>query len=144
MTAVLLIAIPPVVVGADPEPKTTPAADLKALKGTWEVVTHEINGKTALDAGYASPKKIVISAGKMDLYESGQAEYPIKIDPTKTPKAIDVYTPKAMKFNAHTKGIYALDKDELRICLPLSGEVERPAKCNSKDFRHLYVLRRAK
>ena len=49
-----------------------------------------------------------------------------------------------MKFNEHTKGIYALDKDELRICLPLSGEVERPAKCNSKDFRHLYVLRRAK
>ena len=87
---------------------------------------------------------MVISAGRIDLSERGKPDMPIQIDPTKTPKAIDVYIPGAMKFKAHLKGIYELKKDELRICLPLSMEAGRPAKFSSKDFRRLYVLRRAK
>jgi uncharacterized protein (TIGR03067 family) len=145
VVSVLVLAAGVAVTPTAAESKQDPAAqELKALEGTWEVVTHEVNGKGASDAGYASPKKIVISAGGMDLYESGQAEYPIKIDPAKTPKAIDVYTPKAMKLNAHIQGIYALNKDELKICLPLSGEVERPAKFSSENYHALYVLRRVK
>src|SRR5262249_14444817 len=107
-----------------------------------KVVTHEVNGKKAPDD--IRIKKVVISAGKIDLYEKGKPDYPIKVDPTKTPKAIDVYIPGAMKFKAHVKGIYELKKDQLRICLPLSTEAGRPAKFSSKDFRCLYVLRRAK
>jgi uncharacterized protein (TIGR03067 family) len=126
-------------------PKDDPVArELKALEGTWVVVTHEVNGKKASDAGYSSPRTILISAGKIDLYDRGKADLPIKIDPGKTPKAIDVYYPMAMKLNAHNKGIYVLKKDELKICLPLSGEAERPTKFGSEGFRSLYVLRRKK
>jgi len=142
MTAVLLIALASTAIGADPEPKTTPAADLKALEGTWKVVTHEVNGKKAPDASRI--KKVVISAGKIDLYEKGQPDYPIKVDPTKDPKAIDVYIIGAMKAKAHVKGIYELKKGELRLCLPLSMEADRPAKFSSKDFHRLYVMRRKK
>src|SRR5262245_34288703 len=121
-TAVLLIVLPLIAVGADPEPKATPAADLKALEGTWEDVAHEMNGKTAPDASRL--KKVVISAGKIDLSEKGEPDFPIKVDPTKTPKAIDVYIIGAMKFKAHVKGIYELKKDELRLCLPYSMEAD--------------------
>jgi uncharacterized protein (TIGR03067 family) len=120
------------------------ARDLKALEGTWEVVTDEVNGKKASEAGYASPRRIVIAAGKMDLFERGEADLPIKIDPAKTPKALDVYYPKAMKLNAHDQGIYALDKDTLKICLPLSGEAKRPTTFSSEGFRRLFILRRMK
>jgi uncharacterized protein (TIGR03067 family) len=139
--ALLLIASSLLASGDDPEPKTT-AADLKALEGTWEVVTYEMNGKEAPETSRV--KKIVISAGKIDLYERGKPDFPIKVDPAKTPKAIDVYIIGAMKFKAHVKGIYELKKDELRICLPLSMEADRPAKFSSEEFRRLYVLRRAK
>jgi len=142
--ALLMIASSSVAAGADPPAKPDPAADLKALEGTWEVVSHEVNGKKASDAGHASPRKIVISAGKMGLDEKGEADRPIKIDPTRSPKAIDVYIPGAMKLRAHVKGIYALKGDELRICLPLSGEAERPTRFSSEDFHSLYVLRRVK
>jgi uncharacterized protein (TIGR03067 family) len=142
--ALLMIASSPVAPGADPTKKPDPAADLKALEGTWEVVSHEVKGKKASDAGHATPRKIVISAGKMDLDEKGEAARPIKIDPTRSPKAIDVYIPDAMKARAHLKGIYALKGDELRICLPLSFEAERPTRFSSEDFHSLYVLRRVK
>ena len=118
------------------------ARDLKALAGTWEVVKHEVNGKKASDADYYSPRKVVISAGKMDLFERGKADLPLKIDPTKKPKAIDVYFPGAMKAKYHKKGIYVLGKDQLTICLPLSAEAERPTKFSSKGFHSLYILRR--
>jgi uncharacterized protein (TIGR03067 family) len=120
------------------------ARTLKDLEGTWEVVAHEINGKNASDAGYYSPRKLVISAGKPDLFERGKADLPLKIDPTRTPKAIDVDFPGSMMLNAHERGIYALEKDELKICLPLSPVSERPTKFGSEDFRSLYVLRRMK
>ena len=94
MTAVLMIALAPLAIGADPEPKTTPAADLKALEGTWEVVSHEMNGESAPDTSRI--KKVVIKAGKIDLYERGEPDHPIKVEPTKDPNAIDVYIPGAM------------------------------------------------
>lgn len=144
MTVVLVIAFAPLALTAEPKAKPDPVArDLKALDGKWEVESHEINGKKAVDAGYYSPKTIVIADGKMDLYAE-TPDRPIEIDPTKTPKAIDVYIPGAMKAKAHEKGIYALDGDKLTICLPLSTERERPAKFSSADFHSLFVLRRMK
>src|SRR5262245_49169096 len=141
MTAVLLIALAPMTVGADLEP-TGRGAHLKGVEGTGEVVTHEVNGQNASDDRRI--RKVVISARKIELYEKGKPDYPIKVDPTKDTKAIDVYISGAMKFKAHVKGIYELKKDELRICLPLSMEAGRPATFSSKDFHRLYVLRRAK
>lgn len=142
--ALLMIASAPITHGAAPVPKPDPAMDLKALEGTWEVVTYEVKGKKASDAGYASLKEIIISAGKTDLLEREKTDLPIKIDPSKTPKAIDVYLIDAMKAQAHVKGIYALDGDSLKICIPLSMEAERPTKFSSEDFHRLYVLRRKK
>src|SRR5262245_54130522 len=98
--ALLMIASAPMAHGAAPVPKPDPAADLKALEGTWEVVTYEVKGKKASDAGYASLKEIIISAGRTNLLEREETDLPIKIDPSKTPKAIDVYLIDAMKLNS--------------------------------------------
>jgi uncharacterized protein (TIGR03067 family) len=129
------------VVAAPIKPEEDPAArDLKAMEGTWVVVSHEVNGKKATGEGFASWKELVIKDGKLHMYDEPS---PIKIDPTKSPKEINVYFPGAMMLNAHSKGIYELEKDELRISLPLSVVTERPKKLTS-DKASLFVLRRKK
>ena len=54
------------------DPKDNPASrDLKALAGTWEVMTHEvkINGEKAKDVHPV--KAVIIADGKIDLFERG-------------------------------------------------------------------------
>src|SRR5262245_2632973 len=137
MFALAFVTFAPILAQADPA-----ARDLKALEGIWEAVTHKINGKKASEAGYYSPKTIVISSGKIDLHETGKADKPITVDPAGKPKAIDVYIPGAMKFKAHLKGIYSVDGDDLKLCLPLSTEANRPARFTSENSLHLFILRR--
>ena len=125
----------------DSKPKEDVAVkELKAMEGTWIVVSHTVNGKKASDAGYYSPRELVIKDRKLHLYDEPS---PLKIDPTKTPKEINVYHPGAMMLNAHSKGIYELEKDELRISLPLSVVTERPRKLTS-DKAELFMLQRKK
>jgi uncharacterized protein (TIGR03067 family) len=117
--------------------------ELQALSGTWEVVTQELklNGKMSKD--FARVQTVTISNGKIDLYQGGTEPGRIVVDLTKTPNTIDVYIPGAMKMNAHSKGIYALNKDDLELCLPLSMEADRPTKFDA-DGCLRYVLRRKK
>ena len=117
--------------------------ELTALSGSWEVVTQELklNGKMSND--FARVKTLTIANGKIDLYEGGTEPGRIVIDPTRTPKTIDVHLPGAMKLNAHVKGIYALNKDKLELSLPLSMELDRPTAFDA-DGCMRYVLRRKK
>jgi uncharacterized protein (TIGR03067 family) len=117
--------------------------ELTALSGSWEVVTQELklNGKPSKD--FARVKALTIAKGKLDRYEGGTEPGRIVIDPTRTPKTIDVYIPGAMRANAHTKGIYALNKGKLELCLPLSMESDRPTAFDA-DGCMRYVLRRKK
>jgi uncharacterized protein (TIGR03067 family) len=117
--------------------------ELKALSGTWEVVTQELKLKGKMSEDFARVNTLTIANGKIDRYEGGTEAGRIVVDPTKTPKTIDVHIPGAMKANAHTKGIYALNKDKLELCLPLSMESARPTAFDADDCMR-YVLRRKK
>jgi uncharacterized protein (TIGR03067 family) len=135
----LLVIAAPI---TETKPKEDPAVkELEAMEGTWIVVSYTVNDKKASDSGYASPKELVIKDGKLHLYE-GQPS-PLKIDPTKKPKEIDVYYPGAMKVKSHSKGIYELDKDELRLSIPFNDDAARPKKLTS-EWAHLFILQRKK
>jgi RNA polymerase sigma factor (sigma-70 family) len=138
------------------------------LDGTWVVVSHTINGRKASDAGHFTPGKIVIAAEKMDVFGKGDAHLlPFKIDPTRTPREIDIFFPRSELIGDFSQGIYQLDKDELKLCFPLPLEERRPpirfrgdryenptpeelrlsarpAKFSSEGGCSLYVLRREK
>ena len=130
------------VVAAPIKPEEDLAArDLKAMEGTWVVVSHEVNGKKATDAGYATWKGIVIKGDRIHFYDKPS---PIIVNPKKKPKEINVFIPEGMSADAHLKGIYALEKDELRLCIPLSTEADRPTKFSSDNYCSLLILRRKK
>jgi uncharacterized protein (TIGR03067 family) len=88
--------------------------DLKALQGTWGVVSLEIDGK-AVPADKA-PKELKIT-GKM-LTGIGSVEMTITIDATKKPKWLDMglkIKDKEVSFLC----IYDVENDELKICMPI-------------------------
>jgi uncharacterized protein (TIGR03067 family) len=128
--------------GLPAQPKKDPVAqDLKALEGTWLVISHEINGQKASDTDFRTFEKIVVSGGKMHFADD--IVLPFTIDPTKSPKAIDLDLPGVMMAGAHLKGIYSLEKDELKLCHSQSPVGKRPKQFSS-DKLELFVLKRKK
>src|SRR5262249_15945648 len=86
-----------------------------------------------------SEKKVTVSQKGTD-----DREYPVQIDPTKSPKEIDLYVPWAMLARAHHKGIYHLGKDRLKISWVQDFTGARPKELTGKKGYYLAVLRRAK
>ncbi|HEX5270405.1 MAG TPA: TIGR03067 domain-containing protein [Gemmataceae bacterium] len=109
--------------------------DLDQLKGTWTAATLEYNGENMI-GGLIKELKVVIDGDTLivkgedeEVKKYGKAT--LKLDPTTTPKVIDITIAsgdeKGMKF----EGIYELGKDEWKLCVKPFGK-ERPAKFESK------------
>src|SRR5262249_20844078 len=109
------------------------------LEGSWQIVGMEAFGKPAPPE--KAPKKLVIAGGKL----TGLGPpMDIRLDPTKTPKWIDLTFKKDDK-DYPLKAIYDLRGDELRLCIPLAKvgaafENKRPEGFDTKD-RPLALLR---
>jgi uncharacterized protein (TIGR03067 family) len=73
-----------------------------------------------------------------------------KLDISKSPKAIDLEIVEAPAPNADMQGktslgLYALDGDDLKLCLATPGEEDRPTKLAGEAGRHvLFTLKREK
>lgn len=92
------------------------AKDAAALKGKWEIVSSEFEGRLAT-AAYRPGTVIVIEGDQLyitDVFAKSDATR-FKLDAKTKPRSIDIGGDegKAMK------GIYSLDKDSLRLCLNL-------------------------
>jgi uncharacterized protein (TIGR03067 family) len=138
----LLLVIAASAAGRD-DPKGQTAKDAEALKGKWEIVSSEFEGKPAGDA--YKPGTLIVIEGD-DLYftdgfsQSSKAKF--KLDATAKPKSIDVGVGKDKEKPA--KGIYSLDKDALKLCLSLEGERPKEFKTKAGDKTNLFVLKRQK
>ena len=122
--ALLLVAVG-LMVAADT--KDDAKKELEKFAGTWIVVSVERGGeKTPDDMVKSFNLKLVI---KGDAYESFFGENSVdkgtlKVDASKTPKAVDILT-KGMTIQA----IYEFSGDEMKCCYDFSGK-ERP-----KEFK---------
>ena len=132
-------------------------SDAEKFRGTWRVVSVERDGETEFEKKdkpfYFSfdNGKMTMKAGKKTLEAST-----FKIDPSKSPKEIDLFTGKTGK--DHAKGIYVFEGDQLKICLsalpPRPAEKDdipnvskdRPTEFTAKkdQMRFLFVLIRDK
>jgi uncharacterized protein (TIGR03067 family) len=116
--------------------------EMKKLEGTWTVTSGEQGGKpeTASKGGTATitKSKIVFRYGKME------KEGNFKIDPTKSPKEINVLADTPMG-KITLKGIYQLKGDSLKMCFGGPGE-KRPTKLTTKagTGQTFIVLKRVK
>jgi uncharacterized protein (TIGR03067 family) len=119
--------------------------DLKALEGTWELVSFERDGKDVKVQGdtkatYTGDKFVVkrgdqvISAGTM------------KLDPSKKPKASDATYTEGPDKGKTFKGIYQIDGETVKFCRAGSPDDDRPTEFKTKPGSGQFaaVYKRAK
>jgi uncharacterized protein (TIGR03067 family) len=117
------------------DPKDAKKKALDQLQGTWTASGVEFNGEK-VEADIVKNLALVIDGDKMAIKgDSAEVEKygkaTLKIDPTTTPKTIDISITGGAEKGTTFEGIYEVDKDELKLCVKLGGK-ERPAKFESK------------
>jgi RNA polymerase sigma factor (sigma-70 family) len=120
--------------------------DKEKIQGEWKVESVTLNGKEPPDAEQVKSATWIIGAEKITVKAGDKnLESTYKIDPSVTPKTIDV-TSKVEGDKGRTMlGIYTLDGDTLKICSNLIGD-DRPSELASKEGSNamLVVLNRLK
>jgi uncharacterized protein (TIGR03067 family) len=122
--------------------KDDAAKEMKKLEGTWKVVAAEASG-TKVPDDKLKDAVVIIKGDKLTLGDKGDKgakDLVFKIDPSKKPKQIDLTDPKDKDKTA--LGIYSLEGDELKLCIPLSppgkkDEKTRPDSFETKDKKAL-------
>lgn len=102
--------------------------DRNAIAGTWTIDSFEYDGKKP-PADPNRPKLMVIMGadGSVRVLREGNTVFEAStlIDPSKTPKTIDVTYSSGERKGQMSHGIYEIDGDTLKICTARSGN-ERP------------------
>ena len=136
--AILVLAVA-LCVAAD-KPKVDAKKELKSLQGTWVMVGLEVNGETVPEKKLAGTTLVI----KKDKYtvkvKDNSHETTIEIDPTKDPKAIDMYFPNGTELPKLSKGVYELDGDTLKICRHQMPGEDRPTQIGSWPNTNLFVV----
>jgi RNA polymerase sigma factor (sigma-70 family) len=122
------------------KPADKPTDDKVAIQGVWRIAGLEEGGKEAPDNEETKRMKtaqMVISADKITVKMEGQEDKPCsyKIDPSKKPKELDV-TPLVGPDTEKDKlvpGVYSLEGDILKFCLPEPTTSTRPTEVATKD-----------
>jgi len=113
------------------------ANDAALLKGSWRVVATEFNGK-ALPEESLRDRKIVFEGDRMLVYvgEEKKRTLTFRLDPKQKPKHIDLTQPDK---DRSAQGIYALEKDELKLCYGEPGD-PRPTTFASPEGKKVFLL----
>ena len=126
----LALGVTGLLIAAD-SPKGDAKKDLDRMQGSWVAASGESKGNAIPDE-QVKGTKFVLKGDKYsytvgDVY---QEEGTVKIDATKTPKTIDVTIMEGEDKGETQRGIYALDKDTLKLCFAPPGK----DKTRPKDF----------
>jgi uncharacterized protein (TIGR03067 family) len=119
----------------------------KELAGTWQAVSYALDGKKASDEDMKKIRLLIDADGKTTAQREGKTfiASTTRIDPTKTPKTIDITFTAGEDKGKTALGIYKIEGDRLTICRTAPGK-ERPSEFSSRpSSRHtLMVYRRVK
>ncbi len=115
--------------------------DSKKLQGEWVVVSAEFAGQKD-ELPLVRGVKLSIEGDRIT-FDTGRAEWTeqFRLDPAKTPKAIDLLTPGPNKaaLTIRRVGIYQIDGDTLKLCWYQTGNV-RPTEFATKKDTDLQLL----
>jgi len=132
----------PVPIAADKETKSDEgAADAKSLQGEWQAVDGEKGGKPIAE----DPKdlRIVFKGDEITLFGKGKMKY--RLDTGKSPRELYIDVGDGELKGQTFRLIYSLEKDELKVCIPLDPKIARPTefKTHAGSNLLLLILRRA-
>jgi uncharacterized protein (TIGR03067 family) len=128
-----------------------PQSDLDKVQGTWTVAAGEENGKAipkeiaeTRTFTFTGDKAVVgISAGPANAQppiKPTLPEFTFKLDPTKKPKTIDVTFLNGEEKGRTRLGIYQLEGDELKVCMPTEERTDRPSDFKAPKGSDLNVV----
>jgi uncharacterized protein (TIGR03067 family) len=101
----------------------------KKMEGSWKPVTAELGGKPFPDE-VLKTMKLVMTDGKYTVTVGAQTdEGTVKLDPAKTPRAMDIVGTKGPNQGKTILAIYELTDSTLKVCYDLSG------KAHPKEFK---------
>jgi len=125
--AVLLLPLAGLLPAAD----DTGKAELGKLKGTWQRVSAEVNGKKA-NPMELEKTFLIIEGDRYTLQTpDGVRKGTLKIDPSKSPKQIDIVSAGGPNKGKTLHGIYELKGATLRYCVAEPGK-DRPTEFTGK------------
>jgi uncharacterized protein (TIGR03067 family) len=120
--------------------------DLENMKGDWTLVFTETNGKKLTAENFKEFTRKVTGNTYSVTIETEEGVQTIggkiKLDPTKSPKAIDVEITEGQAKGQTFRGIYKFEDDTQVICLA-GPDKERPTKFDAKEGT-VIVWKRAK
>src|SRR4051794_3629662 len=112
----------------------TAVREAKGLEGTWKFVSLKSDGEEA-------PKEViakwrwVIRGNEITWGGPGQDEKTsFKVDPSKSPKAIDITALDGKTKGKSMQGIYRLEGERLTVCLPEGRQAEE-GRVRPEEFR---------
>lgn len=114
------------------------------FQGKWKIVSVIVNGEKVASDQFE--KAVVTVTGDVRLLKDGEevkSKATYKVDPTKTPKTIDISVSEGVLKGRNLKGIYEFSKDTVTINVTIEGD-ERPTDftCTEKSNRLLQVFKR--
>jgi len=120
--------------------------ELAKFQGSWQLVRYEAAEETLPPEAVAqirftfTDNRLVVRQGAKK-----EDEATFTIDPTKTPKEIDITAGKGPNAGKVSKGIYAFEGDTLKLCAAAPGQ-KRPTEFKSDRASRagVLVLRREK
>jgi uncharacterized protein (TIGR03067 family) len=146
LLSVLLLAATPVPGVPVPPPKAARRADLAKIQGRWEMVSETVRFEGGETQSFKVRGYVVVITGDRwrkfygaDLHHEAR----IRLDPTKTPKEIDMRDahPADNSCFPPEKCVYKLDCDTLTVCT-LNSFYQRPRDFLLRPGSWVTVLRR--
>ena len=110
--------------------------DIKTIQGKWQAIDIEGNGQK-FSPEAIKEFKVVIQGDQMYAIKS-QTEDPkhkIKLDPTRSPKTIDLIPLEGARKDIPAQGIYSLEDGRLKLCVNIFGKdpTRRPKEFGTRD-----------
>jgi uncharacterized protein (TIGR03067 family) len=116
--------------------------ELTRLQGFWKRIEAEVEGKKA-DAKVLQMTTLTIEGEKYTLNSGGEVRKGVfKLDPTRSPKHIDIVSDAGPNKGKTLRGIYKVDGDLFTYVLANPG-MDRPTDFAGKPGQSLYVNKRA-
>ena len=133
---------------ADGEAKEEASAkELQAFKGTWRMISKEVDGKKFSEEEIKDVIATTDGSGRCWVRRRDKliGEGTAKFDPTTKPKTVDVTFTEGEHKGQTVLGIYEIDSDAFRVCVARPGD-DRPTEFSAKagSGRTLIVYKREK
>jgi len=108
------------------------------FKGTWKIANLTFGGAEQEDwKGY----KFTFKGDKcMAQRPDGDQTYTFKVDASKKPHEIDLIPEEGENKGKASKGIYMVKDGELKVCIPISPDVDRPKEFASKEGEQIALI----